>query len=416
MPFLRVVASAAFGFAALALASGGPAGGALPPPVAETVGPKTSEPARGFQQLFTFQSAGQGGYPMSGVMVDGAGNIFGVTYYEGANYCGVLFELVPGDAGYSESVLRAFSSSVDGCNPDGVPVRDSATGDLFVTTSQGGSPGEGTLIRFVPTSGGYQESAIHSFQYESGYFPHGQVAVSGSEVYVTASSGGEKNVGSLIGLSKGTLEQKLVYQFTGPNGDYPLGGVVADSKGVLYGTTAYGGTYNEGIVFKFTPNGNGGTESILWNFGATVNDGTGPVSDPLLIDETGTIYGTTSGGGIYNQGTVFKLVPNGSGYSETILYSFGGWFDGAEPLAGVTRVGNELWGTTVYGGGKPCACGTVFSMSMTGSRYRRRFSFQGLRNGSQPYGGLFWDGQALYGSTLLGASTFNGGSVFRYVP
>jgi uncharacterized repeat protein (TIGR03803 family) len=163
------------------------------------------------------------------------------------------------------------------------------------------------------------------------------------------------------------------------------------------------------------PNQTGGSETILWNFGATENDGTGPLSDPLLLDESGAIYGTTSAGGTYNQGTVFKLSPSGSDYSETVLHSFGGSFDGAEPLAGVVRVGNDLWGTTVYGGGKPCACGTIFSLSMSGAHYRRRLSFQGLRNGSQPYGGLFWDGQALYGPTLVGGSA-NAGSIFRYVP
>jgi hypothetical protein len=71
---------------------------------------------------------------------------------------------------------------------------------------------------------------------------------------------------------------------------------------------------------------------------------------------------------------------------------------------------------TPAGGGKQCACGTIFSVSTDGSHYHRRFSFDGATTGSQPDGALFWDGQALYGVTTLGGSAFNGGSVFRYIP
>jgi uncharacterized repeat protein (TIGR03803 family) len=155
---------------------------------------------------------------------------------------------------------------------------------------------------------------------------------------------------------------------------------------------------------------------VLWSFNGGPADGAFPESDALLVEPDGTIYGTTTGGGIHNLGTVFKLTPNGGSYSETILHSFGASFDGAGPRGGVVLVGDTLWGTTAVGGSKPCACGTIFALSRTGTHYRRRFSFQGRRNGSQPIGNLFYDGQALYGTTNLGGSTFDGGTVYRYVP
>jgi len=135
------------------------------------------------------------------------------------------------------------------------------------------------------------------------------------------------------------------------DGEHPHAGLVLDTAGNLYGTTYYGGSnvYNGGVVFKLAADG---TETVLYNFcsqsGCT--DGAEPVGG-LVIDAAGTLYGTTSAGGASGGGVVFKLAPDGT---ETVLYNFcsqSGCADGAEPWAGlVTDTAGNLYGTTVGGG------------------------------------------------------------------
>jgi uncharacterized repeat protein (TIGR03803 family) len=139
-----------------------------------------------------------------------------------------------------------------------------------------------------------------------------------------------------------------------------------DSGGNLYGTTEFGGSNNTGTVFKLAPSGSGYTESVLYSF-AGGSDGANPVTG-LAMDNTGNLYGTTAYGGssgsFYSHGTVFELASNGSGgYTESVLYNFTGGSDGSLPTTGLIMDGTgNIYGTAAYSGNGGLGYGTVFEL------------------------------------------------------
>ena len=297
-------------------------------------------------------------------------------------------------SGYTELVLYRFQGGSDGSVPVGGLITDRA-GDLYGTTWDGGDTnGDGTVFKLTPDgSGGYSESVL--------------------------------------------------YRFQGGNGaDDPVGGLVMDSAGNLYGAAA-GGIRNCalgigcGVVFKLAPNGSGGyTESVLYRFQGG-SDGESPRG--LIMDRAGNLYGTTSdGGGIRNCplydrecGVVFKLAANGSGgYTESVIYRFRGGTDGWLPYGrlSIDRTGN-LYGTTGFGGKKTreCphyGCGVVFKLAPDGGgAYTESvlYRFRGGRDGAGPKAGLIMDRAGnLYGTTVGGggSSKCDGGcgTVFKLTP
>jgi uncharacterized repeat protein (TIGR03803 family) len=186
-----------------------------------------------------------------------------------------------------------------------------------------------------------------------------------------------------------------------------------DKLGNLYGTTTEGGAYGEGIVFKITPSG---TETVLYGFGSQSGDGSEPVAG-LVIDRKGNLYGTTVFGGANGLGTVFKVTPSGS---ETVLYSFGSQSgDGADPEAGLLmdKQGN-FYGTTYSGGAYNY--GTVYKLSASGTE-SVLYSFTGKfkrrkTDGANPYADLIMDKEGnLYGATEDGPLP-DLGAVFQLTP
>lgn len=161
--------------------------------------------------------------------------------------------------------------------------------------------------------------------------------------------------------SNGAYTETVIHAFMpSPDGNAPLAGVIFDSQGKnLYGTTSGGGAFDGGTVFELSPNGDGSwTEQTLYSFCAMTGctDGYIPESK-LIFDQQGNLYGTTGGGGSGGGGTVFQLSPNGlGGYSETVIYNFiNGGSTGYGPTSGVAidSAGN-LYGTTPYGGAQTC--------------------------------------------------------------
>jgi uncharacterized repeat protein (TIGR03803 family) len=159
---------------------------------------------------------------------------------------------------------------------------------------------------------------------------------------------------------------KVLHEFAGNDGRYPVDGLVFDTTGNLYGTTVAGGTGGYGTVFKLSPNLDGTwTETVLYSFTGGV-DGSTP-EDGVTLDAAGDLYGTTYYGGAGGYGTVFKLSPNLDGtWTETLLYSFTGGADGSNPEASVIfDAAGNLYGTTVYGG--KFGLGAVFRLSKNSS-------------------------------------------------
>src|SRR5262249_25556948 len=265
--------------------------------------------------------------------------------------CGTAFKLTPAGSGYTEAIMYGFQGSAsgnDGYWPYGGLTSD-GSGELFGTTTWGGSSGLlGSVFQLTPSGkkSAYTESIAYAFPlfsnapyYADGIGPTGTLLADRSgALYGTSPMGGDCAMhyfacGVVYRLtpSQSGYVQTVIYAFQGASdGWWPLAGVIADENGALYGTTEYGGPADQGTVFKLTPTGSGYTERVLHAFAGY--DGALPTGG-LLLDKHGALYGTTSSGGADNQGTIFKLSPAGSNYAERVLYSFQGGNDGASPLA-----------------------------------------------------------------------------------
>jgi uncharacterized repeat protein (TIGR03803 family) len=199
--------------------------------------------------------------------------------------------------------------------------------------------------------------------------------------------------------------ERVLHSFSdnGKDGQSPIGPLIFDPAGNLYGTSLYGGVFDDGTVFELTPKPNGGwSEKILYSFDGNTTDGFGPYGN-LVLDPAGDLYGTTCFGGTYSSGTVFELSPQNGNWAEIILHSFGKGEDGNCPKDGLVfdKAGN-LYGTTYAGGAK--GAGTVFELTPgAGGGWDETIvhSFNSTGNlGNYPQNGLVLDADGdLYGAT-----------------
>ena len=215
-------------------------------------------------------------------------------------------------------------------------------------------------LMLLPVSAGAQRfRTIYSFGSGSdGNVPTGITLSATGKLYGTTVFGGNANSGTLLSVDVAGNETILHSFNPTVDGQSPFASVLVANDGALYGTTSAGGTYGSGTIYKYDAAGN---FSTLYHFGTQVNDGVGPLST-LIEDASGNLYGTTQIGGASNAGTVFKLEPS---LTETILHNFN-ISDGLIPRSGLTRdsAGN-LYGTTDFGG--PSFCGVVFKMTSAGA-------------------------------------------------
>jgi hypothetical protein len=223
-----------------------------------------------------------------------------------------------------------------------------------------------------------------------------------------------------------TSETVLLSLPGGPGGSNPYGSLIADKNGVLYGTTGEGGNSVNcnlgsgcGTVFMLT--GPNWTETVLYSFqGTSVGDGSNPQAG-LVFDTKGALYGTTASGGKYGSGTAFKLTPPavaGGAWTESVLYSFQGSPDGGNPASGLIFNGTKLCGTTPVGGSSNF--GTVFELIPPAKKTSPwtesiLYNFTGRSDGGKPYSGLVLKAKALYGTTLDGGPGTQG-AVFMLTP
>ena len=354
--------------------------------------------------LYSFAGGNDGSTPLSSLIEDKMGNLYGTTVSGGvgggcADFgCGVVFKITPKNA---ESVLYSLCSQPrcsDGQNPNSA-VLAAAHGNLYGTTPGGGAHGYGAV--FMLSRDG-AETVLYSFQgADDGENPQAPlIADKQDNLFGTTAIGGTNGGGVVFQLTPQGVESVL-HSFSGGNdGAGPLAGLVFDKSGNLFGTTSRGGPNNAGTVFEITPSG---TETVLYAF---TNDANPQAS--VIVDKQGNLFGTTLFGGKYGAGTVFKCALDGT---ETDLYSFAGGKDGADPQSSLIADSNgNLYGTTSAGGAN--GRGTVFRLS-PGGKETVLYAFTGGSDGEYPSAGLVADRKGnLFGTTSAGGAA-SVGTVFE---
>jgi uncharacterized repeat protein (TIGR03803 family) len=385
--------------------------------------------------IYSFKYGTEGASPVARLVRDKVGNLFGTSPWAGNTNsicnvgCGTVFELSPGPGGvWTFSTIYSFTGGTDGYHPLSGLTFD-GNGNLYGTTYWGGTvnsacaPGCGTVFQMIRTGGGWKFRVIHIFSGADGTQPVGNLNLDKTgNIYGTTSTEGGGGAGTVFRLSPvsgGHWTFATVYAgFHGGNqGSIPRGGVIVDPKGNLYGTTNQS-IPGFGTAYELSPTSGGSWKfRVIHTFqGTSAGGGANPVGD-LVRDKAGNLYGTTTSGGT-GSGTVYKLTPSGSSWSEELLHAFSG-LDGAGPEDGLAldSAGN-LYGTTTDGGTLCVNCGTVFKLTLQGSgwSFSSLYNFTAGNDGAQPIGGVIVDSMgSLYGTTST-LGYWGNGTVFEISP
>jgi uncharacterized repeat protein (TIGR03803 family) len=322
--------------------------------------------------LYTFPAyKGDGEFPHSSVVFDSNGNLYGTTESGGTSSysCGTVFELSPSvDGMWTEQILYNFRGGAqDGCEPMGRVLFDGS--HRIYGTTVGGDNGASTVFQLAQQDGAWRETIVYNFEGDA--VGPSVVTDEAGDLYGTISYQNGL-YGGVFELSRNgsSWSETALYTFSGTDGDeYFPGELIFGKDGSLYGAAYRGGLYDAGVVFKLTPGSNGTwTETVLHNFAGVDGDGANPMGK-LIFDDLGNLYGTTSIGGInggqcggFGCGIAYELSPSVDGkWKETVLHRFTGGLDGGSPLAGMLfDSSDDLLGTTNGGGfGQQ---GTVFAI------------------------------------------------------
>jgi uncharacterized repeat protein (TIGR03803 family) len=321
-------------------------------------------------------------------------------------------------------LLHGFTkSATDGITPYG-NLLQGKNGDLYGTTFGAGAHGGGTVFKIKTDGSGF--TLLHSFNSSDGANPAASlIQWQDGCLYGTTENGGaytnfgrgNDGSGTVFKIKTDGSGFTLLHSFNISDGAFPTASLIQGSDGYLYGTTDLGGAFTHvydggfGTVFKIKADGSG---SILHSF----NGSDGHTANGLVRGKDGVLYGTTLAGGKQDQGTVFKLNPDGSSFTD--LYSFNGP-DGADPQAGLI-LGKDgyLYGTT--SGGGATGNGAVFKLKADGSYFTLLHSFGGSSSdGTYPNGLIQGEDGNLYGTNFgdgitRGGDIYGGGTIFRIGP
>ena len=390
--------------------------------------------AQTFTVLHNFTGGLDGSSPYAGLSMDEQGNLYGTTSAGGIGY-GAVFELSREGSGRVFHPLYSFAGGPDGEGPV-ARVISGRNGTLYGTTYAGGAPGCssgygcGTVFNLRPSPTvcravlcDWVETVLYRFNGGSdGANPlFGDIVFDQSgNLYGTTENGGGvgcsgNGCGTVFELSPvaGGWTEKILYSFAGEvsDGANPYPGVIFDQAGNLYGTTETGGLGSNGTVFRLSPTGSGWMESVLYSFQGQ-NAGYWPYGG-LILDQSGNLYGTTTSGGLNTGGTVFELTTSGS---ETTLFNLSGPIDGGPYGSLVMDAAGNLYGVAYDDGAYDN--GSVFKLSPSenGWTFTDLYDFTGGSDGRCPYGGVLFDANGnLYG-TAAGGGEYGYGVVWEITP
>jgi len=340
----------------------------------------------------------------------------GRTYLQPVRGAQMLRRQVKAAAVSTFTTLYSFVGNPDGANPSGELLED-LQGNVYGSTQAGGVAGVGTVYKYANGA----VTTLHSFSGPDGSSPAGGLLNSvgnldlGGNIFGVTTSGGARKRGVIYSVNGSTGAFSILHTFTGGlQGGTPYGRLILFTDGNIYGTTSLGGGYNRGLIFRLTPSG-------VYSVVACFNGKTGayPIAG-LAASLNGfqikrSLFGVTSAGGTYGGGSVFALTPQGKIVN---IHSFNPAIDGSAPNAELIPNDNgNLYGTATSGGSGNA--GTLFEISAAG-KFSLLYSFPTdpatmlNPNGSFPFARLAtWFNGALYGSTAFGGAT-GGGVLFKY--
>jgi len=379
--------------------------------------------AQSFNPIYSFNNPGANGiFPYAGLTMDRAGSLYGTTNAAGSDGYGAVYKATKGSGGSFVTLpLYEFEGGDDGSLPT-ARVVFGPEGNLYGTTSEGGGSGCnglgcGTVFKLSPPPNAcksalcpWTETVLYRFTGAGdGAVPsYGDLVFDqAGAIYGTTGSGAD-DYGTVYKLtnSNGNWTETTLYAFTGgSDGFYPLGGVVFDQVGNLYGTTDTG-------VFELSPSGGGWAETVLHQFDYET-DGLGSEAG-LVFDNQGNLYGDTHTLGPDEGGTIFELTPSGGSWTFQVLYAFqGGTGTVGSPLL-LDSAGN-LYGARTN---NPSGGGEAFELMPSGGswNYVPLHEFSGGNQGSTPYGSLVMDANGILYGTSSGGGTHNFGTVYTIMP
>lgn len=287
------------------------------------------------------------------------GQLYGTTLEGGTTNAGVIFTIGQDGTGYN-----ALTSLAEPTGDEPHSCFVVVNNILYGMTASGGDYGGGVIFSFDPSTSTYQK--LYSFYTSTGNDPHGRLTLdpNGTTLYGMTRMGGTTNSGHdasgvVFSVNIDGSNYKVLHAFAGAPSDGATSdhGYVVQSGSWLYGMTTMGGSSKNGVIFKLMTDGS--NYMILYNFGLTSHDGKNPYGS-LLLDGT-QLYGTTAKGGDNDMGTVFVISTDGSGYNR--LHSFGSTHhDGTKPIDNVILVNQALYGMATGGG--DYNQGTVFEVPL----------------------------------------------------
>jgi uncharacterized repeat protein (TIGR03803 family) len=293
-------------------------------------------------------------------------------------------------------------------------------GTLYGTTYGGGTKGGGTVFALGTNGVGFTNLVNFDFNVNpnSPDEPQAPVVLAGNTLYGTTWYGGSYDHGTVFSVATNGSANGILHAFNTPtynpnannyDGLFPSAKLIV-SGGTLYGTAENGGIYGGGTVFSIVTN-QPGSFSVLHYFTTPVNgtNSDGAYSFAGLVLSGTNLYGTTFGGGTHGYGTVFVVSTNGLFFKN--LYNFTGTNDGSGPHGGLTLSGNRLYGTTSAGG--VYTNGTLFALNTDGSNFKSLYSFTGTGDGGNPQADLVYSGGTLYGTAEAGTVATDG-TVFSF--
>jgi uncharacterized repeat protein (TIGR03803 family) len=359
----------------------------------------------GYKTIFRFDGT-DGEYPSAG-LIDYKGTLYGVTASSTDGGYGAFFKIANG-------AEKTLSTSVDLVTAQFGPLVE--VGGVFYGTTYQGGEGRGTVFR-VTSSGAVK--TLHVFNGgKDGYYPRAGLVAIKDTLYGTTAAGGTGSCGSQQGCGtvfkiSTTGAEKVLYSFKSiATGSVPEGGL-SYVGGELYGTAEQGGTGGYGIVFKISP---AGALKVIYNFkGAVFKDGYAPTGNLTLVK--GVLYGTTEYGGTDSAGDFYSVTTSGV---EKPLYSFTNGADGGVPsFTSLAYLNGAFYGTTICGGTN--SLGTIFKVTAAGGESVLH-SFAGGTDGSMgcedspgDAGPVALDGK-LYGVAPFGGSSESEGTIYSVAP